>query len=166
MVKISTMRVHESALSTLLRASQELLVEKSPTIVDKPCEIIPLPMKAQQTLAEYVNRVMIDNGEKPGDVEDRASRAGYQISDSSIGKILLEQTKNPGVHTLKALAIGLGRPIEEVIAASLGELPIESLGYNQSEFADLWEVYRRLPAAEQKVYKRYLQMLKRDMLKH
>lgn len=166
MVFNSLMLGHGSALSTLLRPSQLIFREKSTTIVDKPCEIIPLPMKQRQTLAEYVNQVMIDNGEKPKDVEARSRRARDPISDSAIGKILLDQTKNPGILTLRALARGLGRPIEEVVAAALGDLPVESLGFKQSEVADFWVVLDRLPAAEQKFYKRCLQMLKRDMLKH
>lgn len=159
------MLVHDPALSTFLFMRQEIFLVKSPTIVESECEILPIPMKSRQTLAQYVNQVMLDNGEKPKDIESRAKRAGHQISDSAIGNIILEKVDNPGIKTLHALALGLGRPVEEVIAAALGEMPKESLGYTESEMADFWQVLNRLPAAEQKYYKRTLQMLKRDMLR-
>lgn len=146
-----------------MKNSQALFVEKSPTIVEEDCEIVEFPMK-RRTLAQYVDQVMIENGEKPKDVEARSKRAGMPISDAQIGKILLEQVKNPGIHTLRALAKGLGRPIEEVIAAALGDLPGESNAFKDSDFAALWEVYRSLPPAEQKIFKRYLEMLRREML--
>lgn len=137
--------------------------EKLSTIVDSDCEIVEFPMR-HRTLAEYIDQVMIENGDKPQHVEARAKRAGFPISDAQIGKLLLEQVKNPGILTLRALAKGLGRPIEEVIAAALGELPTDSPAFRDSEFADLAAVYRELPNGEQKFYKRVLQMLRREML--
>lgn len=139
--------------------------EKLTTIVEADCEIVEFPMR-HRTLAEYVDQVMIDLGEKPKDVELRAKRAGFPISDAQIGKILLEQVKNPGIFTLRALAKGLGRPIEEVIAAALGDLASDSAAFKDSDFADLALIYKDLPNGEQKFYKRVLQMLRREMLSH
>jgi hypothetical protein len=143
---------------------QAIFVEKTPTIVEGECEIVPPPMRQRRSLAEYVDQVMIENGEKPKDVEARSKRAGYPISDAQIGNILLEKVKNPGILTLLALAKGLGRPVEEVIAAALAELPTESAAFKESEFASLWDIYRQLPNGEQRIFKRYLQMLRREML--
>lgn len=137
--------------------------EKLSTIVEADCEIVEFPMR-RRTLAEYVDQVMIENGDKPKDVEARSKRAGFPISDAQIGKILLERVKNPGILTLRALAKGLGRPIEEVIAAALGDLATENSAFKDSDFADLAVIYKDLPGTEQKFYKRVLQMLRREML--
>lgn len=155
--------VHEAHYTPAPKPVSTTFREKVTTIVDEDCEIVQFPMR-RRTLAEYVDQVMIENGEKPKDVEARSKRAGYPISDAAVGKILLEQTKNPGILTLLALAKGLGRPVEEVIAAALVELPSESAGFKESDFASLWEIYRNLPTGEQKIFKRYLQMLRREML--
>lgn len=128
-------------------------------------DILPLPMKQRRTFAEYVNQVMIDNGDISKDVEARSRRAGDPISDATVGNILLEKVKNPGVLTLRALARGLGRPIEEVLAAAVIDLPTENPTYKESDFANLWEIYKDLPVSEQKIFKRYLQMMSREMLR-
>lgn len=137
--------------------------EKLTTIVGDDCEIVEFPMR-YRTLAEYVDQVMIENGDKARDVEARSKRAGYPISDAQIGKILLEQVKNPGILTLRALAKGLGRPIEEVIGAALGDRASENPVFRDSDFADLAIIYKDLPNGEQKFYKRVLQILRREML--
>ena len=137
-------------------------LEKVTTTVGEDCEIVPMPMKAR-TLAEYVNQIMIENGEKPKDVEARSKRAGCPISDAAVGKIILEQTKNPSVFTLLALSKGLGRPVEEVIGAALGK-PTEGAAFTNNEFASLAEIYESLPSSEQKVFKRFFQMIRREML--
>jgi transcriptional regulator with XRE-family HTH domain len=162
-VCVSMIVAHGASLSTYMEKSQAIFVEKSPTIVGGDCEIFEFPM-IRRTLAEYVDQVMIDNGDKPKDVEARAKRAGFPISDATIGKILLEQVKNPGILTLRALAHGLGRPIEEVVAAALGELPAESRAFRESDLADLFNVYHGLSTSDQKFYKRCFEMLRREML--
>lgn len=141
------------------------ILEKVTTIVEADCEIVPLPPMKRRTFAEYVDQVMLANGEKPKDVEARSRLKGDPISDAQVGNILLEKVKNPGILTLRALAKGLGRPVEEVLAAALVEVPIEERAYKESDFANLWDIYKDLPNGEQKVFKRYLQMLQREMLK-
>jgi len=140
-------------------------VEKVTTIVGSDCEIVPLQMKERKTLAQYINQVMVENGEKSSAVEARSKRVGDPISESSINNLLLEKVKNPGVFTLRALARGLGRPVEEVLAAALAELPKDSAVYKETDFANLWEIYKDAPNSEQRIFKRYLQMLAREMLK-
>lgn len=140
-------------------------LENLTTIVGDERAILRVPMRQRRTLAEYVDQVMIENGEKPKDVEARSKRLGDPISDATIGNILLEKVKNPGVLTLRALARGLGRPVEEVIAAALVDLPAENPAYKESDFANLWEIYKELSISEQRIWKRYFQMAAREMLR-
>lgn len=140
-------------------------MEKVTNIMGEDCEILPEPMRQIKTLAEYVAQVLSENGEKPKDVEARSKRMRDPISDATVGNILLETVKNPGILTLRALAKGLGRPVEEVIAAALSDLPSEEKGFQESDFAHLWEVYKNLPNGDQRVFKRYLTMLRHEMLR-
>lgn len=144
---------------------QGISLENTTNIVDEEYEILPEPMRQSRTLAEYVAQVLSENGEKPKDVEARAKRMRDPISDATVGNILLATVKNPGILTLRALAKGLGRPVEEVIAAALSDLPTEDKGFQESDFAQLWDVYKNLPNGDQKLFKRYLTMLRHEMLR-
>lgn len=145
---------------------QGIFLEISTNMLAEDCGILPEPMRQPRTLAEYVAQVLSENGEKPKDVEARSKRLRDPISDATVGNILLETVKNPGILTLRALAKGLGRPVEEVIAAALTDLPTEDKGFQESDFAHLWEVYKNLPNGDQKTFKRYLLMLRHEMLRH
>lgn len=166
LVCISRILSHGAALSTHQYPVSTIFLENLTTILDRNCATLPAPMKQRRTFAQYLNQVMLDSGERPKDVEDRSKRKGDPISDATVNNILLEKVKNPGILTLRALAKGLGRPIEEVVNAALHDLPLEEHAYQESDFANLWDIYKDLPNGEQKVFKRYLQMLQREMLKH
>jgi hypothetical protein len=114
-------------------------------------------------LQDYVLRVMRDNGLSYPEVERMARRRGGELGKSTVQQIAKGQTPNPGIYTLVELAWGLSRPVEEVVGAALGNPVSESNNYKRSEFANLADLHQQLPAGEQRVFKRYLQMLDREM---
>lgn len=121
----------------------------------------PMPAEPENALADYVRRVMQENGLSAEAVSKLAKRRGGSLPRSTVQQIVLGGTPNPGVHTLKLLAWGLSRPVEEVIAVALGTPSVQS-----SDFANLEELYRQLTLPDQRGVKRYwLQVMEREMLR-
>lgn len=115
-------------------------------------------------LGDYVRRVMRENGLDYARVSKLADRRGAQIGKSAIQQIVQGSTKNPGIYTVRALALGLGKPVEELIAVALGVPTIETNSYKASDFANLADLYRELPLPEQRGFKRYyIQVMEREI---
>lgn len=74
-----------------------------------------------EELAAYVLRAATEQGISFNEVERRAKRKGYQITQSYISRIVNGAAQNPSVEKLQALAAGLNRPEEEVFAIARGE---------------------------------------------
>jgi transcriptional regulator with XRE-family HTH domain len=55
------------------------------------------------------------------EIERRAKRKGFQISQGYISKIVSDAAANISIGKLRALAAGLNRPEEEVFAVARGE---------------------------------------------
>lgn len=113
-------------------------------------------------LSEYVRGVMLENGLSAQNVADIAKRKRYEIGRATVSQIVNGKTPNPGIHTLDALAAGIDRPLEVLLAKALerpiGEAPMPN------DFTTLADLYKQLPSAEQRGVKRYyLQALEREM---
>jgi transcriptional regulator with XRE-family HTH domain len=73
-------------------------------------------LRGAMTLAEYVTKVMDEQGLNPSDVE---RRAGNNISDAQVRNIMNGTTTNPRLNTLLVLAEGLGvNPVDLFKAAA------------------------------------------------
>lgn len=96
---------------------------------------------------EYFLRIMHDSGLSYQDIEKRASKAGHRLGRATVQAIAMGQTPNPGILTLKALAVGLGRPELEVFSVfGVGDIDIvrdPELEAIQMGFAQLPERQRR-----------------------
>jgi len=78
----------------------------------------------QETLAEYVARILEERGLKPSDVE---KRSGHQITDGYVNNILSGKQKNLSIDKLVALATGLGVAPQDILFAATGLPPHEPL---------------------------------------
>lgn len=117
---------------------------------------------ANNPLQDYVLRVMRENNLTYPDVEKMSRRRGGTIGKSTVQQIAKGQTTNPGILTLRELAWGLSCPIEELIAVALGQRA-DTVAFEKSEFANLWEMFRQLPTHEQRFVKRILQMVDHEI---
>ena len=73
-------------------------------------------LRGAMTLAEYVTKVMDEQGLNPSDVE---RRTGNNISDAQVRNIMNGTTTNPRLNTLLVLAEGLGvNPVDLFKAAA------------------------------------------------
>jgi len=122
-----------------------------------------MPDRSENRLADYVLRVMREKNLTFPEVEKVARKRGGTIGKSTVQQIAQGKTPNPGILTLRELSWGLGRPIDEVIAHALGHAQAESNAIQKSEILNLWEMSKGLPLGEQRVFKRFIQMIEREM---
>lgn len=128
-----------------------------------PDQQMPKP-PPENPLGDYVRRVMQENGLDYVRVSKIAGRRGAPIGKSAIQQIVQGSTTNPGIYTVRALALGLGRPVEELIAVALGTPVVDTNSYKASDWANLAELYRQLPLPEQRGFKRYcIQAMEREI---
>src|SRR5438270_4693255 len=91
-----------------------------------------------ETLAEYVSRIMRDKGLTNAAIEERSKRGGKEgITRGYVSQIKNGQAINPTKDKLRALANGLGVSSSEVFAVAQGS----SLNPNDDE--DVAALYYR-----------------------
>ena len=131
------------------------LVEDSASLSDS--------MKKRESLSEYVYRVMQEEEIRSAtQLQKRALACGENISDSTINNILLGIPSDMRLSTIRALALGLGRTLEEVLTIVLGN-PATDPSFSESELARIWQLQQELPAEDKRFYTRQLEMIVRDM---
>jgi transcriptional regulator with XRE-family HTH domain len=95
-----------------------------------------------ETLSQYVKRIMQEKQLKAHDVE---VRSGKGIADAYVVNIMNGLARNPSVDKLKALAVGLGEPEEDVFLVARG-LPLSERG--QRRGGDPWPAHVLLKAMD------------------
>ena len=152
-------------------SGQDIFSEKSNAIAEGNFAIVPLHPETDESpmptlpnaLQDYVLRVMRENNLTYPDIEKQSKRRGGTIGKSTVQQVATGKTPNPGIFTLVELAWGLNRPVDEVISIAVGAYTPNTHAFEQSEFMNLWEMFRQLPAGEQRIVKRFLQMLDREI---
>jgi Helix-turn-helix. len=74
-----------------------------------------------ETLSQYVKRILDEKHLTMTDVEERSER---KIADAYVANIMNGLARNPSVDKLKALAVGLGEPEDDVFKVARG-LPLD-----------------------------------------
>jgi transcriptional regulator with XRE-family HTH domain len=74
-----------------------------------------------ETLGQYVKRILDEKQLTMTDVEERSENG---IADAYVANIVKGVAKNPSVDKLKALAVGLGEPEDDVFKVARG-LPLD-----------------------------------------
>ena len=88
-----------------------------------------------ESLAQYVQRILHEKNLKHNDVEERSRHNGDKgIAHASIGQIVNGIAKNPSVSKLKALAVGLDEPEDDLFNVARG-LPLD---YKSTGSRDPW----------------------------
>jgi hypothetical protein len=120
--------------------------------------------EAAESFARYLKHWIKKNAR---DVEDRASKKGGQVSNSKVTSAINGMYADHRMRILEAIAIGIGRPPEEVFLAALGYHPplTEDPDFTESEAAHLWRRIKELPLSERKFYNRNLRMLSDEIQK-
>lgn len=113
-----------------------------------------------ESLADYVRRVMSEKGLTYREVQAR-SRNG--ITTGGVNDIVQGKTKNPGIHTLSALARGLGVPEEEVISIALGKDPEGNPDFKNWKFASLFDDAEQLTPEQMARFEILMEMARREV---
>jgi transcriptional regulator with XRE-family HTH domain len=95
-----------------------------------------------ETLSQYVKRIMEEKHLKVHDVE---VRSGKGIADAYVANIVNGLARNPSVDKLKALAVGLGEPEEDVFLVARS-LPLSERG--QRRGGEPWPAHVLLRAMD------------------
>jgi len=109
---------------------------------------------SKETLAEYVSRIMEENGIGALEVE---ARSEGQITDSYIGSIKSGKQKNPTIAKLQALAKGLDVDEDELFLVARG-----CTAHRQGE---LWSVEAMLNSMRKVASSRDLTKAVKEMIK-
>ena len=84
-----------------------------------------------ETLGEYLKRIMSEKRLTMIDVQERSDR---RITDAYIANIMKGIANNPSVDKLKALAVGIGEPEDDVFKVARG-VPLDG---KQEENGEPW----------------------------
>jgi transcriptional regulator with XRE-family HTH domain len=98
----------------------------------------------EETLSDYVRLKLIQNDLTTRDVEERSSSGGEKITQSYVSQIVSGTAKNLTLTKLRALARGLGVPVEEVISRAYGGTYQDDPAFAESRFADLYYKFEKL----------------------
>jgi transcriptional regulator with XRE-family HTH domain len=98
----------------------------------------------RETLSDYVRLKLIENNLTTREVQERSVSAGEKITQSYVSQIVSGTAKNLTLSKLRALARGLGVPIEEVISRAYGETYQDDLAFAESRFADVYYKFEEL----------------------
>ena len=101
-------------------------------------------LSGEETLSDYVRLKLIQNDLTTRDVEERSSSGGEKITQSYVSQIVSGTAKNLTLTKLRALARGLGVPVEEVISRAYGGTHQDDPAFAESRFADLYYKFEKL----------------------
>lgn len=68
----------------------------------------------------------------------------FEMGETTIRVIENDKVPNPGIKTVEFLALGVGLDPLEVIGLALDDPPEAESGYKESQFARLWQNYKKL----------------------
>lgn len=125
-----------------------------------------MPTRQENPLREYVLKIMRDENLSYQAIADRAESRGWKISRGTIQGITKsgpDATDNPGVFTIVALSYGIDRTVEEVMTVTLGDELKDRTTLRKGELASISELAKQLSPSGQKFYRRFLQMLEREL---
>ena len=78
--------------------------------------------KRLEPLGKFIRRIRNEKRLSLTDVSKQSALFGMHISGSYINRIERNPKLNPSAHSLKALALGLGIPVEEVLTRAIRPL--------------------------------------------
>lgn len=117
-------------------------------------------------LKDWLLEVMNERNLSFQKIEDNARRhEGATLGRGTIQQIANGDTTNPGIFTLVELSWGVEKPLEEVFKTALGGLLLNPEIFDKSLAGKIYTMTDQLPAAEQRIVRRYLQMVEREILR-
>lgn len=125
--------------------------------------VFALPKKQTESPSDYVRRVIAEKGLSHVKVAQRARALGGELSPGYVNSIIQGHVKSPGVDMVYNLSLGLGEPVEDLLAVYLGQILPEDSSFNRSAFMALYQECERLSDADRHEVRILLDALKRDI---
>src|ERR1044071_874097 len=75
--------------------------------------------RSPDPIGDFIRRTRLEKGLSLADVAKQSARFGRGITASYINRIETDPTRRPTADRLKALALGLGVPVEELLARAV-----------------------------------------------
>lgn len=76
--------------------------------------------RSPEALGDFIRRIRDEKGLSLAAVAKRSDSLGHKITPGYINHIENDPTRQPTANKLKALALGLGIPLEELVARATG----------------------------------------------
>src|SRR5438477_1560251 len=123
-----------------------------------------LPKTTGETPQDYVRRVIAEKGLSHVKVAQRAKKLGGGLSPGYVNSIIQGQVKSPNIDMIYSLSLGLGEPVEDLLAIYLGRIVPSDTGFKKSAAFALYQECERLESETDKKEVRVLiDVVKRDI---
>lgn len=112
----------------------------------------PTDMPRRETIGSRLYKRRMELGLSLAQVRDKIDHDfKFTIGETTVRVIESDKVPNPGIKTIEALALGLGLDPLQVLGLGLDDSPETESGYKESQFARLWQNYKKLDK-EQKAF--------------
>lgn len=145
-------------LTLFKKQSQEFISSKSVGIPSNDSDSLCASMRRRQPIKDILSRRMKEAGVSPPDMVRRALERGGEIGKTSINDMLNGTTRNPGIFTVGAAALGMNLPPSLLAAEILGDLT-DDPNFKGSQLAIAYEIYRSMTPTQRKMADPHIEAL-------
>lgn len=112
---------------------------------------------------DYVRRIIAEKGLSHVKVAQRAKQLGGELSSGYVNSIIQGHVKSPGIDMIYNLSLGLGEPVEDLLAVYLGRVIPWDSGFRKSAFYGLYTEAEHLNEADRREVKVLIEALKSEI---
>lgn len=116
-----------------------------------------------ETPQDYVRRIIAEKGLSHVKVAQRAKQLGGKLSPGYVNNIIQGHTESPGIDMIYNLSLGLGEPVEDLIAVYLGQVVPWDGGFRKSAFYGLYTEAEKLSESDRREVKVLIDALKSEI---
>lgn len=144
---MSEFRLMRAECSTEQKRNASTILPNDESILPKGFDRLGTRMRRRPLPGEVLSKNLKESGLSVPELVRRAAAKGYDVSRNTVNYILRNETKNPGVFTVEAIAVALEKAPEQLAAEFLG-VRSDDPGFKASQFAMLSELYKGMTTAQ------------------
>lgn len=119
-------------------------------------------MRRRLPPGEILSRNLKEAGVTVPEAVRRAVAKGYKISNNTLNYILRNETENPGLFTIEAIAVAIDKAPEQLAAEFFG-IRSDDPNFKGSQFAMLHEFYKGLTPLQRQKAEPFIGSLMREL---
>lgn len=143
--------------------STKIVGEKDNYLADAFGRLLGLAKNSVETPQDYVRRIIAEKGLSHVKVANRAKQLGGKLSPGYVNNIIQGHTESPGIDMIYNLSLGLGEPVEDLIAVYLGQVVPWDGGFRKSAFYGLYTEAEKLSESDRREVKVLIDALKSEI---